>query len=745
MMPVLVWLCVPGLLVVLFSAAAPGQAHMFGSDDPLVSLAGGASHLLLNSSSSWVTLFFASWCGHCQHFKPSWMKLANNVKDWRPAVYLAVLDCGDESNSAACTNFGIQGYPTVKFFNAFSQSPSDGIKLSTRDPVDLRRSIIDGLEAQKESPPPACPPLEPISAPEVDQFFENNEESYLALIFENPMMYMGREVALDMVQYEGVSVRRVLKQQSDLVDKFQVSSFPSGYLLVRNGSIRKINLKESRAAFTKFLRSLPGVKKANTNLIGWSASTIIGEPIVKRTVNSSVVYMADLESSIHYSLRVEVARFTDLEGERLKALTSYVTVLKKYMIARPLLRTLLDSVYTWIIEQADTVVLYKDFADVLNNKNQVQNAVLAPHVNYVWCQGSEPQFRGFPCSVWTLFHLLTVRAAAVESDEKPYPLEVLHAMRDYVTYFFGCRECAQHFEQMASESMHSVRTLDGAIRWLWISHNRVNKRLAGQESDDPEFPKIQWPSKEHCPSCRRKLGNDTTWDGSEVLSFMKSRFSENNLSYEYLEDESVLLENQKTAAGIVRAKREAEGEAKKLETKSRNDTIDKPIKAKEENLDLVSKGKQNPRHRPIIIKMKSNNIFQGERVKEEKIVDLDSYESHIFPRRTLQDSNMHQNNLALQPERLLDPPDAEFDQVAVRERLLKRGIDPDYLIGVMAGNGEINWKGRWVKMLEVGFSRLDISLCVILYFLTSMCLLTMYLYLNLRTRFLRQRRWCPQA
>lgn len=53
-------------------------------------------------------------------------------------------------------------------------------------------------------------------------------------------------------------------------------------------------------------------------------------------------------------------------------------------------------------------------------------------------------------------------------------------MRGYVRYFFGCRECAHHFEQMAKESMGSVRSLDEAVRWLWLSHNRVNKRLAGE-------------------------------------------------------------------------------------------------------------------------------------------------------------------------------------------------------------------------------------------------------------------------
>lgn len=39
--------------------------------------------------------------------------------------------------------------------------------------------------------------------------------------------------------------------------------------------------------------------------------------------------MADLESALHYILRVEVGRFSVLEGQRLMALKKFVTVLTK--------------------------------------------------------------------------------------------------------------------------------------------------------------------------------------------------------------------------------------------------------------------------------------------------------------------------------------------------------------------------------------------------------------------------------
>ncbi|XP_068095817.1 sulfhydryl oxidase 1 [Hyperolius riggenbachi] len=725
------WLCIPGLLLVSLLAVPPGQAHLYGKNDSVVSLADGAHNLMLNSSSAWFAQFFASWCGHCQHFKPTWLRLAKDVKDWKPAVYLGVIDCGDEKNLEVCRKFDVQGFPTMKFFHAQTKNSKAGIKVTARDVESLRKSIIDKLEAMKESPPPACPPLEPISTTEVEQFFENNDEAYLLLIFERPNMYMAREVALDMVQYDGVSVRRVLNTQEDLVTKYQVTSLPSGYLLSRNGSISRIQLaKESRAEYTKFLRSLPGVKKLNLNLIGWLGKE--EKNLTMRPTDGSKVYMADLESSLHYSLRVEVARFSTFQGERLKSLSNYISVLTKYFPARPMLQNLLGNLNNKMSEQQENMT-YGEFADVLNNKNQDKDAVLASNVNYAWCQGSQPEYRGFPCTVWTLFHLLTVRAFELKTSDSN-PQEVLQAMKGYVRYFFGCRECAGHFAAMAV-TIDSIRDHDESILWLWRSHNRVNKRLAEDAKEDPEFPKVQWPTTDLCPKCRRKFRNDITWDEVNVLRFFKQRFSEDNISHEYLEDEAELLKKHKeeTSVDVVRKKRETQDVDKE------DDATVSPAKAREEETDdssPITNAKEIPRYRPSIIRLIANPASQ---VDQEEILDLDAYENRFYPGRTLQDSNSRHFKSALHPKTLLDPPDADFDEEAVRERLLKRGVDTKYIIGLVVEDGNINWKGRWMKMLEVGFSRLDISLCVILYFLTSMGLLAMYFYLNVRSRFVRQR------
>lgn len=70
---------------------------------------------------------------------------------------------------------------------------------------------------------------------------------------------------------------------------------------------------------------------------------------------------------------------------------------------------------------------------------------------------------------------------------------MLQTIRGYVRTFFGCKGCSQHFEEMAKESMDSVKTADQAILWLWKKHNLVNSRLAGEQK--PPWGGQAWVQK----------------------------------------------------------------------------------------------------------------------------------------------------------------------------------------------------------------------------------------------------------
>lgn len=56
--------------------------------------------------------------------------------------------------------------------------------------------------------------------------------------------------------------------------------------------------------------------------------------------------------------------------------------------------------------------LVVSFSDSLPDHLQISGMFLSDQLQWVGCQGSRVGLRGYPCSLWTLFHVLTVQAAS---------------------------------------------------------------------------------------------------------------------------------------------------------------------------------------------------------------------------------------------------------------------------------------------------------------------------------------------
>ncbi|XP_038571829.1 sulfhydryl oxidase 1 [Micropterus salmoides] len=779
-----VWLC----FCLLFPSAA--EAGLYSSSDQVVLLTPeNAESVLINSTAAMVVEFYASWCGHCIAFSPVYKNLARDIKEWKPAVDLAAIDCAAVENSKVCAGFSITGYPTIKFFHAYSTAESNGQAFTAfpRDVRGLRHKIIDRLETHEEPWPPACPPLEPTSQAEIDSFFETNTVQHLALIFENANSYIGREVTLDLLQFENVAVRRVLSTEEVLVTKLGVTEFPSCYLYYPGGNFTRLKVTiEARTFYSYALQRLPGVVRSgkpppvapdahnNRNEEPW------------RPFNRSRVYMADLESTLHYSLRVEVAAHSVIKGEGLVSLKNYVSVLAKHFPGRPMVMNLLKSVNSWLQNQTGEIS-YEAFREKLDNSAQSPDTALPEGVRWVGCQGSEPHLRRYPCGMWILFHVLTVQAkSSAGTDPPPEPQEVLGAMRSYVRSFFGCRYCAEHFENMAKESLMEVNTLTSAVLWLWSRHNRVNNRLAGDLSEDPNFPKIQWPPPEMCSACHTVKDNgEHKWNNEQVLPFLLSFFSSNNILTDYLEDEKQILAKQRekqvleAQKRVERKAREALGSMTHLpptvqdeeqeEEEEEEAVADEEEEGGEEAAAAgemegktpeqtrqakpvmeVGRGRRQAHRKPSIVGMRMREL-------QEDIVDLDSFVNEHYKAKALRvaaSSRVKRRTLQRKVEQEPGPvfglgieldaglgmvglqpiePDFELDVGQQRKRLQKRELTGQYFVE----EAELNHRGRWMSVLSIGFSKVDISLCVILYSLSAMCLLAMYLFFKNRLRLRR--------
>ncbi|XP_054440135.1 sulfhydryl oxidase 2 [Pteronotus mesoamericanus] len=533
----------PPLLVLLAAAAGPGagaaaRLYRAGEDAVWVLDSGSVRGATANSSAAWLVQFYSSWCGHCIGYAPTWRALAEDVRDWAAAIRVAALDCAEESNHEVCQAYDIHFYPSFRYFKAFTKDFTTGenFKGPDRELQTVRQAMIDFLQNHTDASwPPACPALDPIRPSDVLSLMDKRDGRYVAVIFESNGSYVGREVILDLIPYENVAVKRALDTDQAFLEKLGVSSLPSCYLIYPNGSHGLINIaKPLRSFFSSYLKSLPNVRKKSLLLPQKPNGEEGSDVVTWREFDRSKLYTADLESGLHYLLRVELAAHRSLAGAELRALKDFVTIVAKLFPGRPPVRRLLEMLREWLASLPLDRIPYNAVLDLVNNKMRISGLFLTNEIRWVGCQGSRPELRGYTCSLWTLFHTLTVQAGTRPEalDDTGFagdPQAVLQAIRRYVRTFFGCKECGEHFEEMAKESMDSVKTSDQAILWLWKKHNLVNSRLAGHLSEDPRFPKVPWPTPDLCPACHEEARGLDSWNEGQVLLFLKQHYGSGNL------------------------------------------------------------------------------------------------------------------------------------------------------------------------------------------------------------------------
>ena len=255
------------------------------------------------------------------------------------------------------------------------------------------------------------------------------------------------------------------------------------------------------------------------------------------------IHMSDLNNALRYSLFQEIGLKKKLNSTQLNALKNYLSVLEVHFpFQTDKMRTFVKYLNEWLSKKKAGVDV--DTEDMMATMKIYEEYYHFPEMKpWKECAGSETKYRGYPCSVWTLFHTLTVSEYKNTLKSKKWSTlhSVLYAMRDYIKNFFGCSYCANHFQQMAADLESELTYPNSSILWLWRSHNKVNKRLKGDASEDPKHPKQPYPPRSHCPECYE--GTDSSKEPKfiekHVFEFLLKHYSSDNL----IKDESELEES----------------------------------------------------------------------------------------------------------------------------------------------------------------------------------------------------------
>lgn len=269
-------------------------------------------------------------------------------------------------------------------------------------------------------------------------------------------------------------IRRVNTTRQDLITKYNIQSLPAFVFLERTGKSEVYQIQPDRNYMKKIMRKFFDPDNEVAIVVQKSVHTTGESHAINAEVKTAKdqVYMADLEGALLYAFGHEVSIHKLIAGQELTALKNLIDVLDRYFPGRFGMK---ETIHTLKrnLEKHKKQIRGEEFAELwriaLNGRETNQE--------WVGCQGSRPNFRGYPCGLWTVFHTLTVSYAVKHSDNTELePALVLQAMKGFIKYFFGCAHCSNHFVDMAEDELNpieSVKSPRQAVLWLWAAHNKV--------------------------------------------------------------------------------------------------------------------------------------------------------------------------------------------------------------------------------------------------------------------------------
>lgn len=487
---------------------------------------------IYNQNHAAVVQFYNSYCGHCRAFSPKFKSMAADIAPWNPIIQLKVIDCSIEDNNEICREFEVMAYPSLRYIHEHyvKANGNVGERIPMTDTAEnLKNLIIAKMQSEQSMGRLTfAPKLSIASYASYAAALSDvpNSIIFTFLVFEHENSTIGPELALDINDYQRIKVKRV-HDTSELTEVARVNHFPG--LVAVSATFDPTPLTPKNPTKQNLLNAINSFLKT-TNYVfpirdipNQDNDHIESNDDKTKTFNSDAVYYSDLEKTLKTSLHTEITRHKSLTGEPLTALLDYLNIIKtSFPFKNNNLKEYIEDLYATLLTRRDWNG--NDIYEIVKQLEAVHAPVYMSELEYIGCKGSQSKYRGYTCGLWTLFHTLTVSAAQKPGTEGP---KVLRAMHGYVKHFFGCTTCAEHFQAMAARNrLFDVKENDKAVLWLWISHNEVNLRLAGDITEDPEHPKIQFPSVSRCPECRLARG---AWNLPAVYQYLQNTYGSANI------------------------------------------------------------------------------------------------------------------------------------------------------------------------------------------------------------------------
>ncbi|KAL1226550.1 Sulfhydryl oxidase [Trichinella spiralis] len=513
------------LLIPAATFAEVGVESLFSATDQVHSLDKNSfDQFVYNQDYATVVDFYSSWCGACINFAPTYSEMAISVKGWHRYVKVAAVNCANMVNRELCTANSVYFYPSLKYFKYHSKASSDGVPMTagalhTADSIvlSLAKSVAGDWNEQK---PINWPNFAFIPPTQTVPEYHSPWAKYIAVVVQSREDSMAAAITLDLTSQYLVECRPV-EPSHPMASSRGVRHTPGLMIFARgnDGPLFISTGSMSRAEILSTISRVTGIKNPappDPNYISPPASPNTDVVVADQNLNNFFVHINDLKSGISYMILHEIPLRPVIEGEPLNALQKFFALLAKYMPFEWRLKSLLSELSVYANSQKS--ITSQQWSHHFNALQWKYERPLPTEPIWVACNGSSPQYRGYPCSVWLIFHTLTVHAYMIDNNLPDFnPIEVPSAIYGYIKHFFGCRFCAENFGRSAVKMSKQIHNKQDEILWLWASHNRANYHLKGDKTEDPRFPKNPFPYPKLCPECRKM---DGSFDEDKVLEFL---------------------------------------------------------------------------------------------------------------------------------------------------------------------------------------------------------------------------------
>lgn len=508
---------------------------LYDANDPILELdVDTFNGAVYNSEKAHFVEFYSSWCGACIAYAPTFKEFARDLALWKPFVQVTAVNCADDKNMPLCREHSVNSFPTMKYFKRGAANKDD-VEVYAGNKYDLWHLEHDVAAYVKSDMEKNGHPLSEVFVPiesskSLDDIWSSSASvNLVGVAVEEEPASMSWALMLNF--YKDRNIRVVMiRPDHPLAVKHLAPDSKSGFMIFKRGELPPLWTHSTAVKWTvikdkidEYVTSFAGNVAAPDKQLAVEPQA--PAPVANVDMTQYQVQLVDLKSTLSYMLFKEIPRRTVISGDDLVALKQWMRTLSKYAPGTTPIRRLLYRMNEWIWTVGDSLAT-DDWTKKLEEIQLALGNPLPRKVEWIACNGSKPNLRGYTCGLWTTAHAISVAAYKAEENNPSFnPVnEVMEPFHQFIFRYLSCGECAKNFDKEAKKhKLLEVATAHDMVMWFWRVHNSVNARLSGARSDDPKFPKRQFPPSVVCGQCYDSNGS---FDEKEIFKFMLAYYSD---------------------------------------------------------------------------------------------------------------------------------------------------------------------------------------------------------------------------